>query len=119
MHAPAPEEVAQVRPHGGLVGFTIGWSGPMFGIFIAHIALKFKPPPKTLEELWLEALLREQESEANVGSCPCPGAAASSSLVLVRKLGARVCFFSVRALLLFLVLEERRVLMSSVFMSAL
>lgn len=67
MHAPAPEEVAQVRPHGGLVGFTIGWTGPMFGIFIAHIALKFKPPPKTLEKLWLEALLREQESEANVG----------------------------------------------------
>jgi len=59
MHA--PEELAQVRPPMGL-GFTsIVWSGAMFGgVLIADIAFKFKPPPKTLEELWLEARRQEQ-----------------------------------------------------------
>ena len=68
MHA--PEELAQVLRSGAL-GFMIGRAGPMFGILIANIVLKFfKLPPKTLKELWLEAVRHEQESEANVGSCP-------------------------------------------------
>jgi len=44
------------------LGFTsIVWSGAMFGgVLITDIAFKFKPPPKTLEELWLEARRQEQ-----------------------------------------------------------
>ena len=45
----------------GLGFMSIVWSGAMFGgVLIADIAFKFKPPPKTLEELWLEARRQEQ-----------------------------------------------------------
>ncbi|CAL5049063.1 unnamed protein product [Urochloa decumbens] len=77
-HMRAPEEIVQFRPRSGLELFTIGWTSVMFGVLAAHIVRKFKPPPKTIEEMWLEAHAQKQGSEVNIGSCSCQGGDTSS-----------------------------------------
>ncbi|CAN6193837.1 unnamed protein product [Urochloa humidicola] len=77
-HMRAPEKIVQFRPRRGLELFTIGWTSVMFGALVAHIVHKFKPPPKTIEEMWLEAHVQKQGSEVNIGSCSCQGGDTSS-----------------------------------------
>jgi hypothetical protein len=79
VHGPPPPPPRRVLPP----DFTTWWTCVTFGVLIAHIGLKFKPPPKTLEEMWSEAVSSEQAaSAANIGSscpCPCPPGATSPS----------------------------------------
>lgn len=76
VHGPPPRRV--------LPDFTTWWTCVSFGVLIAHIGLKLKPPPKTLGEMWSEAVSSEQAASAaaNIGSSrPCPPGATSSSSI--------------------------------------